>query len=314
MLKKDLKKYVLLGATLFFLIILPPFFVEAFRGKIVGVFAPFWKSKEVVKRPFLTKKSLVEIECKKLEGENQLLKSEVVRYKLLLEQLGIYEPPQNSTKFFKKSILATVIYRDPQSWGSSFWINVGEETNRICNSHIIAKNSPVLFGQGVVGVIDLVQKKQSRVRLITDSLLKISVRASRNISQNSPSKETAFLAKGVLQGTSSPLWRKNLTLKGIGFNYDFKDAVGCARDLVTGIPEDSSSAALPLVQVNDLLITTGMDGVFPAHLPVAKVAKVYPLKEGSYAYNIEAVPFIQNMDELKTVFIIPPIGFNGNQK
>ncbi len=41
-----------------------------------------------------------------------------------------------------------------------------------------------------------------------------------------------YLAKGELHGTSRPLWRsRSQVLRGIGFNYDFADSEGPARDL-----------------------------------------------------------------------------------
>ena len=46
-----------------------------------------------------------------------------------------------------------------------------------------------------------------------------------------------LLAKGEVHGKSGPLWAsKNILLQGTGFNYDFADEVGPARDLRTGIP------------------------------------------------------------------------------
>lgn len=328
------------------MVALPPFFVETFRAKMVGTFMPFWKGVNVLQKPFNNKKQLLEVECKKLEGENQVLRSDIARLKLLFEQMGAIDPHKNE----KWSILAHVIYRDPLSWSSAFWVNVGEETNQRIKSKIIVKNSPVLFGRGVVGVVDYVGKNQSRIRLVTDSGLKVSVRATRGLFQNtflveqldlfsrslanrkdlpltaeeksylmtkfgalkehlSGHAEGVFLAKGIVQGAGAPLWRKNGILKGFGFNYDFADSEGPARDLVSGATQDSKLPAVPILQVNDLLVTTGMDGIFPANLPVGEVEKVYPLKEGGYFYEIDVNPFVQSIDDLKAVFIIPPLGF-----
>ena len=60
------------------------------------------------------------------------------------------------------------------------------------------------------------------------------------------------------------------------------------------------------------LVTTGMDGVFPMGLKIAEVTRVYPLREGAYSYEIDAVPFVKNLDSLQTVFIIPKVGFDEN--
>ena len=70
------------------------------------------------------------------------------------------------------------------------------------------------------------------------------------------------MAKGELHGSSKPLWRGySQVLKGIGFNYDYADAYGPARDLRTG-KTTANSPGISLLRVNDLLMTTGMDGIF----------------------------------------------------
>ena len=68
-----------------------------------------------------------------------------------------------------------------------------------------------------------------------------------------------------------------------------------------------SGLAIPLIQVHDLLVTTGIDGVFPPGLRVAEVKKVFPLSEGAYTYEIEAIPTAGNLNNLQHVFIIPPV-------
>jgi cell shape-determining protein MreC len=192
-------------------------------------------------------------------------------------------------------IAARVIYRSPATWNSSLWINVGRATNE----KVVRKNSPVLVGNHVVGVIDHVEEHQSRVRLITDSALTPSVRATR---------EMLHLAKGELYGSSKPLWRSHGTvLKGVGFNYDFPDEKGPSRDLRTGKPMNQKGASVPLIMVNDVLVTTGMDGVFPPDLSVATVTKIAPLKEGDFAYEIEAIPTAPDLDNLSLLFVLPPI-------
>jgi rod shape-determining protein MreC len=250
-----------------------------------------------------------------------------------------------------QALAARVIYRDTASWSSAFWVNVGEETNQILKLKVVQKNSPVLVGRSVVGAVDYVGKKQARIRLITDPSLKLSVRAVRGHPQNialiehlepilrhlhakhdpvgdekaalikymerwkeqlSETIEGWYLAKGILQGGKRPRWRSlRHTLSGIGFNYDFADDEGPARELSTGKPLEGGEmiATAPIIQLNDLLVTTGMDGVFPPGLRVAEVTKVYPLREGAYTYEIEATPVVGNLDTLQTVFIIPPLGY-----
>jgi len=200
--------------------------------------------------------------------------------------------------FTKKlqSITAPVIYRAPFSWNSSLWVGVGEKDNPPGQKPIIAKNSPVLLGNALVGIVERVGHSKSEVRLITDSKLHPSVRAKRIIDG-----KVHFLAKGALKGASEAAWRsKGSHLIGEGFNYDFEDDEGSPRDL-----RDKKS---PLLQKEDLLVTTGMDGAFPPGLDVGRVVKVCPLKESDYCYEIEVEPAVKHLNDLSLVVILPPIG------
>lgn len=359
--RKSYRKYIFLGAVLFLLLSLPLPFIERVRGFTIGLF-----SKTIHPISF---KSSHKMKEERLEGDNHLLRLEIGKLKSLLDQqskVAALEKEQKqhepaSIRYTKSGFLlqllnqtipARVIYRDPSSWSSSLWINVGQETNNQLGEPIICKNSPVIIGRALVGAVDYVGKKISRVRLITDMALKPSVRAVRGYPQNAvlfeqigtllkqlldradlplssqeqlslcsllerlqskllEMKESHYLAKGVLQGAGTPLWRSlNHNLKGIGFNYDFSDEEGPARSLVAGQPLCSDSlslAALPIIQQHDLLVTTGIDGVFPPGLYVAEVTKILPLKEGAFTYNIEASPIVKNLDTVQTLFIMPPL-------
>lgn len=123
-------------------------------------------------------------------------------------------------------------------------------------------------------------------------------------------RQTIFLAKGELQGSSYPIWRAGgQVLQGMGFNYEFSDAEGAKRDLRTGkiIGATNDEPLIPLLRVQDLLVTTGMDGVFPAGLHAARVTFIKPLREGDYYYEIEALPTAGNLNDISTVFVIPPL-------
>lgn len=351
------KRYIVLGGILFLLVSLPTCFMENLRGKVLGFF--------LVGKRNCSGQAMREVE--RLEIENHILRTEFGKLKSLFEQqraltsleMQIFsedlsvkkcEEMRSLLDIHRYGVTASVIYRDPETWSSSIWINVGEEDNRIRGHQIVKKNSPVLSGFSVVGVVESVGRKRSRVRLITDVGLKPSVRVARGFSQNAlflenldfvlhhvkmrrelplsdsqkeeiiallePLKkrlatdvEEWYLAKGILQGSGTPLWRSlNHTLKGIGFNYDFPDSKGPSRELSSGKVIDAKTPLLPapLIRVSDLLVTTGMDGVFPPGLPVAEVRKIFPSREGAFTYEIEAIPVVKNLDTLQTVFVIPP--------
>lgn len=329
--KKNHSSYLISTLMLLLLFSLPESITEKTRGATVAALTPFWKSlldfKLFLKAPLerhrgedgvLTK----EHEVQRLLLENQLLGLEIVKLKDLVEQeyfllqqlkessqlplisqdsLSIHE--KETLDLFElqlRYLSAQVIFRPINTWNSSLWINCGEADNRRLNFEVVAKNSPVVVGISIVGVVDFVGEHESRVRLVTDSGLNPSVRVRRG---------SLLLAKGELCGESEPLWRSHQSLiQGVGFNYDFSDSEGPARDLRTGEPLEVNSklTATTILQVNDLLITTGMDGVFPKGLKAGIVKKILPLKEGDYAYNLIAESTAGNLNDLALVFVLPP--------
>jgi len=390
------RSYFCLLILLLLVVSLPQRATERLRSFVVCSFSPAWQGLHGIKDAGLflatlplpkaqSKDSATEIE--RLSAENQLLRSQMEHVRAWLrresqiqEQVEQYKVLTQASQvdgkwkeFFKrrseelstllssqiKALPAKVIFREPASWSSTVWINIGEKENEKIGSQIISKNSPVVLGTSLIGVVEYVGRYQSRVRLITDAHLVPSVRAVRGKQQNRfllehlepllsslmtrgdlfSSKDEAtffleqlsriknglqeqqgenfYLAKGELRGTSYPLWRsRGQVLKGIGFNYDFPDKEGPARDLRSGTPVDTvrKSDNASLLRLGDLLVTTGLDGVFPAGLRVGFVSAVYPLKEGASSYEIEAVPIAGNLDELTHVFVLSSIDKDTDKK
>ena len=239
----------------------------------------------------------------------------------------------------KYQVGANVIYREPASWSSAIWVDVGSAKNKLLDKTIVAVDSPVVIGDYLIGVIEKVEKNKSLVRLITDSKIAPSVRCVRGDNQASfvynrckklhellslfqqekysilkkalenqieGYKEegiSSFYAKGILNGSSNPLWRcRSQTLQGTGFNYDFGDEEGPPRSLHEQLEE-------PLFEIGDALLTTGMDGVFPPGLIVAFVSEISPLKEGDVSCNLKAKIALEEFSDLRRVTILPPINF-----
>jgi len=378
---------------LFFLCIMsvPKGISERVRSTVVCSFSPCWRGFHFLREktvylatcaPFSDAKPAENrLELERLSQENQLLRSQIenVRQWLLYEdriqeQTERYKALSQAAfdeegwrEFFKRrsqelckvldlqicGLPGRVIFREPAFWSSTLWINLGERDNEKVGKRIVGKNSPVLLGTSLIGVIEYVGASQSRVRLITDSGLVPSVRAVRGNEQNryllehldllifslemrqdlfaseeakgalahhlSRLKEVLhqqsgelYLAKGELKGTSNPLWRsRSQVLQGVGFNYDFPDVEGPARDLRSGETYAALSSggkkALQLLLPGDLLVTTGLDGVFPPGFRVAIVTSVKTLKEGASSYEIQALSTAGNLNELTHLFVLPPL-------
>jgi len=384
------RPYLFFAFFLFCVVNIPTFLSEKFRLLTIRSLSFPWESfhhlKEKTHQSTLAttqiswEKDQAKIELDQLKQENQLLQAQISsvrewlffkdhleKQKELLAQIRhiLKKEETGDQEFFVRraqelctrlemglqSVPAKVIFREPLSWSSSIWINVGEKTNGLIGKKIVAKHSPVLAGTSIVGIIEEVGEKHSRVRLITDAGLVPSVRAIRGGEQNRfllehlnmlliniesrpdifPNIEKNqvltqwlleikqkideqhaehYLAKGELYGCSHPLWRsRNQILRGVGFNYDYADEDGPARDLHTGESLDplNKKRAIPLLQSGDLLVTTGMDGIFPKGFRVGVVTRVFPLAEGASTYEIEARATAGNLDNLNEVVILPPV-------
>lgn len=206
--------YLLLGFSLLSLISLPEKATESIRSAVVCSLAPCWTLGSFP-LPFWNQVSpdrTNTLEMERLQQENQILRAQIenVREWLLnedrlqdqVERLKLFttlaQRESEWKSFFERrskelcailefqalSCPAQVIFREPSSWSSSIWINVGQEDNIRFGKEVIAKNSSVLAGNSVIGVVDYVGGAQSRVRLITDACLRLSVRAVRGGEQN----------------------------------------------------------------------------------------------------------------------------------
>ena len=361
--------FVVLFALLF--LCLPKSFTEKMKecGAGVGSFITYTMGGK--------KNNFEELESLKLE--NTLLSNQIQqvgdfltsedRIETQLKQLQIIEenkekaPFSNEKEFFKRremhllkrlkkqlmSLSARVVFREPNFWGTRLWIDVGERDNKAVGESVIQVNSPVVIGNVVVGVVDYVGQKRSRVSLVTDSRLSLSVRALRGSEQNKMLLDhlealnhqlylredlffsleeqvntlkilarleenlqkvvhDRYLAKGEIHGSSQPLWRsKAARLKGLGFNYDFEDVEGPARDLRTGERLDKKGDLCVLLKEGDLLMTTGLDGIYPEGFQVGVIESVKPLEEGACSYDLVAKSLIPDLDEIKAVTVLSAI-------
>ncbi|MEN9653936.1 MAG: hypothetical protein RL235_48 [Chlamydiota bacterium] len=279
--------------ALFAWISVPKEGADSIRKRVVSALSPVWSWGMGLRhylndRPIgsypMTEGSTVSV----LALENQELKAKLKQAAELIEWYAASQQISESKKAYvlqwlqkrRLALPAKVLYRDPSLWGSSLWIQGGQMDSEHFEEPVFAKNSPVLCNDALVGVIDIVGKRQSRVRLITDSAIFPSVCVLQG---------DQVIARGELHGSSKPLWRSRGTeLKGIGFRLvdrPFRDG---------------------MIRPGDLLVTSGLDGVFPPHLPVATVTHVEPLEEGAYSYELLANPIASRMNALEVVYVLPP--------
>jgi cell shape-determining protein MreC len=310
----SLKPYLLLIVALLSLLTLPKDHRDQARALTLAVLSP---PLHLLNSFFSSKNKTEQEQLETLKVSNQLLTQEVIRLQKLLQheellvqnfQEKVLNPKHQKDllHFLEAQLIAIpaeVVLRSSATWDSALWINVGLSDNNRLGRCVVDQNSPVIVGHSMIGVIDYVGERRSRVKLIGDPTLNLSVRAFREVKG-----KPMFLAKGELEGKASLKERSvESVVKGTGFNYDFQDDEGPARDLRTGEPLEESGDAIPIVLVGDLLITTGMDGVFPKGFSVGKVTKITPLKEGDFYFDLEACSTAGNLDALSIVYVLPPV-------
>lgn len=320
----QLKSTLKIVVSLFVIFVFFYFISQPARKRCAYLFGPIWRISSKFKGNFSKESKQQQIDFFALQTKNHLLQKELQSVKSQLT----YQKNEPA-----EAILAHIIYRDPSSWNSSVWIDLGENSNKKFKKIVIEKNSCVILGKAILGIVDIVGKNQSRVRLITDPELKPAVRVVRGAIQHQAQHEllsllqlsiqdpeigkllhvlekklplsssTEYLAKGYLEGAVKPLWRKSFSsLKGYGFNYDFADSKGKEISLDFDHPDQ-------LIKKGDLLVTSGLDGIFPPDFYVAYVTEVAPLREGDITISIEAKPYAQ-LSDLNFCFVIPPLVFD----
>jgi len=131
----------------------------------------------------------------------------------------------------------------------------------------IAPGSPVIDEQGVLGQVTLVQPFSSEVTLVIDRDLAIPVQNTRT--------GVRSLAFG------------DATVHGSGMELRF-------------------IAANADIQEGDVLATSGVDGVYPAGLPVAKVDRIDRRADSAFA-RIHCIP-LARVNAARYVMVLSPVG------
>jgi rod shape-determining protein MreC len=331
--------YIFLALVMLVALSLPDRAAIQLRSASVAMITPSWRHVSNIKELFLnmttvwptggyhtppqiTKElEMIRLENYQLKSQIELLKAELNLEKIvagqihqltLMTDMDAYAQRRKEEIFrqlelYSHAITARIIFRESDAWKSSVWVNVGEETNQRLQIRLIEKNSPVVIGTTVVGLVDYVGQHRSRVRFITDSALNPSVRVVRG------TEKALYMGKGQTQGMRYPLWRaRGTVLRGVGFNYDFEDVEGPSRDLRTGKASSLKGDTLPIVQAGDTVVTTGMDGLFPAGLRIGTISKVHPLKEGSSSYEADIQSLIENFENIVFLTILPSLSEPGS--
>ncbi|PKG21696.1 rod shape-determining protein MreC [Niallia nealsonii] len=138
---------------------------------------------------------------------------------------------------------ATVIRRNPDRWRELLTINKG-------SSNGVEKNMAVMTASGLIGKVKSVSTGTATVQLLS-------------------SEDPTNRISAVIQADSK---KKGDKVFGLIVDYDKE-----SKYLIMESTEDSKKAK---IKKGQLITTSGLGGVFPEGLPVGKVVKVEPDKDG----------------------------------
>jgi hypothetical protein len=183
------KSFVGLFFLIFFVLSLQPKTANALKSFASSLISPSWQGVNVVKSsclkilrwmpPSRAFSPEVQRAIAVLKRENHVLREQVDLLKnhleteaLLLTHIEKLKIPAEGDFFLRRKeellhlvdlqtqfVSAKVIFREPSLWGSTLWVNVGQRTNRLLEKQLVVKNSPVVIGTTVVGIVEYVGEK-----------------------------------------------------------------------------------------------------------------------------------------------------------
>ncbi|MBU5265768.1 rod shape-determining protein MreC [Virgibacillus proomii] len=184
-------------------------------------------------------------------NENRILKEKLAEYKGLIYEVqelkkenedlrNTLELTESDSIRHYKPIQAAVISRSPERWLEQITINKGKDDG-------VKENMAVITPEGMVGKVLTPSKNTATVQLLTgfDQFNRISGMISRKEKENN--------IFGMIEG------------------FDKE-----SKHLIFRIIEESKKD----VKKGELVVSSGMGGVFPAGLPIGKVKEVVPDKYG----------------------------------
>ncbi|MDU1539106.1 MAG: rod shape-determining protein MreC [Paeniclostridium sordellii] len=209
---------------------------------------------------------------KQLEKENENLKKEIIELKEDAQSAQSLQSLKKSLKFieedYKDTMISTeVVSKNDGNWYTSFVIGAGKDEG-------VKKNSIVMNGKGLVGIVTEVSNHYSKAISLLDTKSSVSFQLLKN-------KEF----KGVIsQGANED---ENYKAKGLLEGYMFKTSY----DVLPG----------------DVLVTSGL-GIYPKSIPIGVIEKVVDDKNKGLKYVV-VKPYV-NFKDVDDVVVIEPRNIN----
>lgn len=188
----------------------------------------------------------------KLEKENKELQKQVTELKGELEDTSSLEQLKKSLKFIDEKYVANqvsakVVSKNDGLWYTSIVISAGSDDG-------VKKNSIVINGEGLVGLVTEVSSNYSKAITLLDTTSSVSFKLSKD------SKYKGIITTGL----------------GIKEEESNKE-----KGLLQGYMLDSDYDVLP----GDSVVTSGL-GIYPQNIAIGEVTKVIEDKSKSLKYVV----------------------------
>lgn len=217
------------------------------------------------KELFNYKKNANELE--KVKKENDELKQEIITLNNKISDTQSLESLKKSLNFVDeeykaKSVSASVVGKNDGNWYDSFVIGAGKKQG-------VKKDSIVMNGSGLVGIVYEVSENYSKAISLLDSKSSVSFKL----------KDSNF--KGVITQNSTLEDKENYKNKGQLQGYMF----------------ETTDKVLP----GDVLVTSGL-GLYPEGIPIGEVDKVIDDKNKSMKFVV-VKPYadFKNIDDVTII-------------
>ncbi|EMM8050191.1 rod shape-determining protein MreC [Clostridioides difficile] len=207
---------------------------------------------------------------KKLEEENEKLKKNMIALNAKLDKTESLEELKKTLNFVQEeykatSISASVVGKNDGNWYESFVIGAGKNSG-------VKKESIVMNGSGLVGIVYEVSNNYSKAISLLDSKASVSFKLAKDAN-----------AKGTIT--------QNTTL-------DNKDSYN-SKGYLQGYMFDSSYNVIQ----GDIITTSGL-GFFQDGIPIGEVEKVVDDKDKSLKYVV-VKPYV-DFKNINDVVVIEP--------
>lgn len=207
---------------------------------------------------------------KKLEEENEKLKKNMIALNAKLDKTESLEELKKTLNFVQEeykatSISASVVGKNDGNWYESFVIGAGKNSG-------VKKESIVMNGSGLVGIVYEVSNNYSKAISLLDSKASVSFKLAKDAN-----------AKGTIT--------QNTTL-------DNKDSYN-SKGYLQGYMFDSSYNVIQ----GDIITTSGL-GFFSDGIPIGEVEKVVDDKDKSLKYVV-VKPYV-DFKNINDVVVIEP--------